>query len=110
MTKSKQVTEVKRKTSEIPTRDEELHSEDIPFLQGGLQSGVRPRELGTAPLLWLSPRLTSHSPYSTKWTTSCLDSSLLQIVCVEVMDGASIYSPSKVGIWQLFPVASVASR
>ena len=57
MKESKQVTEVKRKTSEIPTRDEELHSEDIPFLRGGLQNGVRLRELGTTPLLWLSPRL-----------------------------------------------------
>ena len=61
MTESKQVTEVKRKTSEIPTRDEELHSEDIPFLRGGLQNGVRPRELGTAPLLWLSPSLSPHT-------------------------------------------------
>ena len=42
-------------------RDEELHSEDIPFLRGGLQSGVRPRELGTAPLLWLSPSLSPHT-------------------------------------------------
>jgi hypothetical protein len=50
MIESKQVTKVKRKTSKIPMRDEELHSEDIPFLQGGLQNGVRPRELGTAPL------------------------------------------------------------
>jgi hypothetical protein len=49
MTESKQVTEVKRKTSEILTRDEELHSEDVPFLRGGLQSGVRPREFGSAP-------------------------------------------------------------
>ena len=72
MTKSKQVTEVKRMTSEIPTRDEELHSEDIPFLRGGLQNGVRPREPGTAPLHWLPPRLSPHTLPITKWTTSCL--------------------------------------
>ena len=54
-------------------RDEELHSEDIPFLQGGLQNGVRPRELGTAPLLWLPPRLSPHTlPILLSGTTSCL--------------------------------------
>ena len=37
MTESKQVTEVKRKTSETPTRDEELHSNDALFPGGGLQ-------------------------------------------------------------------------
>ena len=58
MTESKKVTEVNRKTSEIPTSDEELHSEDIPFLRGGLQNGVRPRELGT--LLYLDFRQDSH--------------------------------------------------
>ena len=61
MKESKQVTEVKRKTSEIPMRDEKLHSEDIPFLRGGLQSGVRPRELGTAPLVWPAPKLSHHT-------------------------------------------------
>ena len=85
MTESKQVTEVKRKTSEIPMRDEELHSEDIPFLRGGLQNGVRPRELGTAPLT-----LTSNSPYSTKWDYIFLDSSLLQMVCAEMRGGGSL--------------------
>ena len=37
------------------------------------KSGVRPRELGTAPFLWLSPRLSPHSlPILLSGTTSCL--------------------------------------
>ena len=85
MTESKKVTEVKTKTSEIPTRDEELHSEDIPFLRGGLQNGVRPRELDTAPLL---------SPHTLPILLSGLhlawDSSPLQMVCAEMRGGGSL--------------------
>ena len=51
----------------------------------------------------LTPKLLTYSR-KYKWKRRA------PMVCVEVMDGASIYSPSKVGNWQLFPVASVASR
>ena len=41
MVESKQVTEVKRKTSEIPMRDEKLYSEDNYSSKVAYKSGVR---------------------------------------------------------------------
>ena len=74
MKESKQVTEVKRKTSEIPTRDEELHSEDIPFLRGGLQKWSKAeRTRHRSFTLAFAKTLTSHSPYSTKRDYILLD-------------------------------------
>ena len=67
MIESKQVTEVKRKTSEIPTRDEELHSKDALFHRGGLQKWSKAeRTRNRSFSLAFTKSLTSHSPYSTK--------------------------------------------
>ena len=84
MIESKQITEVKRKTSEIPMRDEELYSKDNSFLRGGLQKWSKAeRTRHRSFTLAFAKTLTSHSPYSTKWDY-ILDSSLLQMVCVAI--------------------------
>ena len=83
MTESKQVTEVKRKTSEIPTRDEELHSEDNSFLQGGLQKGSKAEIIQHRSFsLVFTKALTSHSPYS-KMDYILFEALLLSKWCVE---------------------------
>jgi hypothetical protein len=84
MTESKQVTKVKRKTSEIPTRDEELHSKDNSFLRGGLQKWSKAERIQHRSFsLAFTKALTSHSPYYTKMDYILLEALLLSKWCVE---------------------------
>ena len=83
MTESKQVTKVKRKTSEIPTGDEELHSKDNSFLQGGLQKWSKAKIIQHRSFsLVFTKALTSHSPYS-KMDDILFVALLLSKLCVE---------------------------
>jgi len=67
MTESKQVTEIKRKARDIPTRDEQLQSKDTSFLYGGLQkwSKAERTRCRSISLAFTKP-LTSVSTYYTK--------------------------------------------
>ena len=83
MIESKQITEVKRKTSEIPTRDEELYSKDNSFLRGGLQKWSKAEIIQHRSFsLVFTKALTSHSPYS-KMDYILFEALLLSKWCVE---------------------------
>ena len=83
MIESKQVIEVKRKTSEIPSRDEELHSKDNSFLRGGLQNWSKAEIIQHHSFsLVFTKALTSHSPYS-KMDYILFEALLLSKWCVE---------------------------
>jgi hypothetical protein len=76
MKESKQVIEVKRKTSEIPMRDEELHSKYASFLQG-YRVGGEPKNSSRL------QTLTSHSSlFYSKDRQSLLETLLLSERCV----------------------------
>ena len=98
MEESKQVTEVKRKTSEIPMRDEELHFEDIPFLRGGLQKWSKAERIQHRSFsLAFTKALTSQSPYYTKMDYILLEALLLYKWCVESGGVSCLLQASKVG-------------
>ena len=84
MIESKQITEVKRKTSEIPMRDEELYSKDNSFLRGGLQKWSKAERIQHRSIsLAFTKALTSHSPYYTKMDYILLEALLLSKWSVE---------------------------
>ena len=87
MTESKQVTEVKRKTSEIPMRDEELYSKDNSFLRGGLQKWSKAERIQHRSFsLAFTKALTSRSPYS-KMDYILFEALLLSKWCVSKCGG-----------------------
>ena len=68
-----------------------LHSSEVAY-----KSGVRPRKLGTAPLvLAFAKTLTSHSPYSTKWDYILLELFFSPNGVLRVEVWAAFYSPPR---------------